>query len=152
MRLRSSSDSCSRSISRSVSTSSSMPRKAKVMYQSQTTRRNMREKKSIQSSSAGMPLDASRGGGVGSALLRNRGSSMKSPVSSNSGSAVSDCSSASAASNPTSGLFRSGICSGSIPRASAASGVIPLFGGLILPVCANGDLFRFVIDRTRRLR
>lgn len=76
IRLRSSSVSCSRSISRSVNRSSFTPRKANEMYQSQTTRSRMREKKSIHSSSAGMFFVGSRGGGVGIARVRKRGSSM----------------------------------------------------------------------------
>lgn len=89
IRLRSSSLSCSRSISRSVSTFSSIPRNAKEMYQSQITRRKIREKKSIHSSMDGMALEASRGGGVGSGFCFSRESSIQSPVSVNSGRLVS---------------------------------------------------------------
>ena len=141
--LRSSSVSCSRSTSRSDSTSSSMPRNAKEIYQSQTTRRKIREKKSIHSSTDGMPLLASLGGGVGSALVLSRDSSIKSPVSSQSGRLVSA---------PTASESMPAYSSGSIPdtsgglsrfSASFASSVSPLFGGRMRPVIANGNFLRF---------
>jgi hypothetical protein len=139
IRLRSSSDSCSRSISRSVSKSSSTPRNANEIYQSQTTRRNMREKKSIHSSIDGIALVASRGGGVGRGFVRRRGSSMKSPVSSNSGRSV-------LAAIPSESMSRSRSISGwsgSRFSASFASSVSPAFGGCIRPVIANGYFLRF---------
>jgi hypothetical protein len=116
IRWRSSSESCRRSTSRSDSASSFTPRNAKEMYQSQITRRKIREKKSSHSSSAGTPGFASRGGGVGCAFCRSRESSMKSPDSSNSGRLVS--ASTASESMPISSRF--GICSGSWSRFSAA--------------------------------
>lgn len=142
IRFRSSSLSCSRSISRSLSAFSSTPRNAKEIYQSQMTRRKIREKKSIHSSSWGMPLLASRGGGVGMDFWRSRGSSIKSPVSSKSGGAGSASTSPSPTSRGGPSKPVASICS-SIPSASAASGVSPWFGGRILPVSANANLFRF---------
>lgn len=85
IRFRSSSDICTRSISRSVRTFSSTPRNAHSIYQSQATRRTIREKKSIHSSMDGIDALASRTGGGGSAFDRKRGSSgtslRSSPVS-----------------------------------------------------------------------
>lgn len=140
IRLRSSSDNCRRSISRSVSTSSLMPRNAKDIYQSQTTRKKIREKKSIHSSIDGMALLASRGGGVGSGFCFSRESSIQSPVSVNRGSLVS-VSTSSESMSPYSSA--SSDISGSRFSAAFASSVSPLFGGCIRPVIANGNLFRF---------
>jgi hypothetical protein len=142
IRLRSSSVSWSRSISRSVSSSSSIPRKANEIYQSHRTRRNMREKKSIHSLMSGMFFVASRGGGVGRGLVLRRGSSMKSPVSSsNSGSEVSACM---PAAETVSSRSISGPCSsGSRFRFAFASSVRPAFGGRIRPVIANSYLRGF---------
>jgi hypothetical protein len=139
--LRSSSDNCSRSTSRSDSTSSSMPRKANDIYQSQTTRRKIREKKSIHSSIEGMALDASRGGGVGSGFCFSRESSIQSPVSVNRGRSVPV--SMPAESMSAYSLPSSSDISGSRFSAAFASSVRPLFGGCIRPVIANSNLFRF---------
>lgn len=59
-----------------------MPRNENEIYQSHTTRRKIREKKSTHSSRDGTPGLASLGGGGGGAFVRKRESSMKSPVSS----------------------------------------------------------------------
>lgn len=148
MRLRSSSDNCSRSTSRSDRTFSSTPRNAKEIYQSQMTRRKIREKKSIHSSRVGGPaFGFSRASGVGCAFWRNRESSIQSPVSSNRGRLGSaGMSESMSPGSRLSGSGRSGI---SCASACAASLVNPARGGRMGFVIANGDFFR-LSGRLRR--
>lgn len=119
-----------RSISRSLRLPSSTPRNAQSMYQSQATRRTIREKKSSHSSRLGIPGFASRGGGASCTFCRRRESSIDSPVSSSAKSGV--------VIGTSKGLSNSASSSKSVTigpfccrRASAASGVIPRPG--ILP-------------------
>jgi hypothetical protein len=133
IRFRSSSDIWSLSSSRSDREFSSIPRKAHSIYQSAPTRRTMREKKSIHSSSEGTPGLASLASGVGSGFCRSRESSIPSPDSASSssgseGSAANGLGNSSVSETMTIGSV---ICW--LASASAASAVSPLFGGLILP-------------------
>lgn len=139
----------SRSISRSVSASSSTPRMAQLMYQSHTTRRRTREKNRVHSSRLGGPALAARGLSVLALSKGFRRLPLLEDASSASSSGTIIASTIASESSLAKSVSSANGCASGIgcsvrPSASIASGVRPVCAGFGMSAMRYHYLCRLV--------